>query len=893
MTRVPLFLSSHRTGRRARRARKRLLPLTLGLLLPQLHARATASPPQKPPAPPDDPWALAIQWLQQHGWLGFAVAGVLILIVWTLGQAQNIESARRLLGLERKKVEPPAASHSTNRSNSSLITGGTFQSGRDQFIGGEHIHHTHLPLAPEPQLPETHTPDNLPDRTTSSERFVGRASELQRLTDLLAPEGTRAYLTGMGGVGKSELALQYAYDTRDLYRGGIVRLDARQGLAAMASQLVTFFRGNFPKVALPEDKSPTELLTWCWSQWPAGSTPPEPVLLILDDQRGENLPEEQGDTLGYAAERQLFAGLPPRFRRLISQREPAPTGAKAIDLPLLQRGDSLELLALQAGEDGPARLQVEPQAADALCVEVGDLPLALVLLGARLSDRPEMPLSDLLADLQAKGAEARALQEAHPELGAQRGVVEALLISWEPLSEAAKSLGILLGVMAPAAIPWELVEACRLPDQAVEEGSAFGRQQVALRRAQLLERLGDGLYKLHPLVWQFMRLQAKGQEETACRWCRQLAGAVAQVCQERIPQMLTLEQMDALEPLLAHIRQVALHYTAELNTEDLIGPFVSLTRVATHQGALGNAMRWSEKGLEECERRLGPKHPSTAMALGNLATLLFDAHRLADAEKLMRRSLAINIDNYGPDHPSVVTDVSNLAQLLQAGNQLAEAEDLMQRVLQIDEANFGFDHANVAMDLNNLSQLLQSTGRLAEAEPLMRRALSIDTASFGRSHPRTAKSLNNLAALLQAANRLEEAETLMIEAAGIVELNYGEKHPYLASVLGNLALLLQATNRLTEAAPLFERALAIDEAIYGPDHPNVARDLNNIALLLYDTGRPGEAECKMRQALQIFSSLLRQGFQHPNHEAAIDNYKSLLQVLNLSEQEIDAKIRSL
>ncbi|MFN9532064.1 MAG: tetratricopeptide repeat protein, partial [Cyanobacteriota bacterium] len=78
------------------------------------------------------------------------------------------------------------------------------------------------------------TPHNLPERTTSAERFVGRSQELEQLNSLLAPEGSRAYLTGMGGVGKSELALQHAYDSFDLYRGGIVRLDARQGLNAMA-----------------------------------------------------------------------------------------------------------------------------------------------------------------------------------------------------------------------------------------------------------------------------------------------------------------------------------------------------------------------------------------------------------------------------------------------------------------------------------------------------------------------------------------------------------------------------------------------------------------------------------------------------------------------------------
>ena len=63
--------------------------------------------------------------------------------------------------------------------------------------------------------------------------------------------------------------------------------------------------------------------------------------------------------------------------------------------------------------------------------------------------------------------------------------------------------------------------------------------------------------------------------------------------------------------------------------------------------------------------------------------------------------------------------LNNLAQLLQATNRLAEAEPLMRRALAIDEKSYGPDHPNVAIRLNNLAQLLQDTNRLAEAEPLI------------------------------------------------------------------------------------------------------------------------------------------------------------------------------
>jgi tetratricopeptide (TPR) repeat protein len=714
---------------------------------------------------------------------------------------------------------------------------------------------------------------------------VGRSQELEHLKSLLAPEGSRAYLTGMGGVGKSELAIQHAYGSLDLYRGGILRLDARQGLDAMALQVVTFCRGVFPDLALPEDKSPTDLLPLCWSQWPASANPPEPVLLILDDQRG--------DKGGYEAERKLLEGLPPRFRRLITQRQTAPTNAQAMELPLLEREASLELLALQAGEGGTVRLKAEEQAADGLCSEVGDLPLALVLLGARLAERPDLRLDQLLADLQAKGAAAKALQQAHPELGAMRGVVEALLISWEPLTDPAKSLLLLLSVMAPAVIPWELVEACRLPELEVEEGSAFGDQQAELLRAQFVERSGPGLYQLHPLVRQFLRLQSQEQPEEMSRWRKQLAAAVAGVCREQIPQTLTLEQVQGLKVFLPHIQLVAEHLADDLGEEDLIWPTLGLARVAEHQAAFAEALKWYQLALELSELRLGPNHPDAATALNNLAQLLKVTNRLAEAEPLMRRALAIDEASYGNDHPNMAIRLNNLAGLLMDTNRLEEAEPLMRRTLAIDEAIYGNGHPKVARDLNNLAGLLQSTNRLAEAEPLMRLALAIDEASYGNDHPNVAIRLNNLALQLQDTNRLEEAEPLMRRALAIDEVCYGNDHPNVAIGLNNLARLLHDTNRLAEAEPLMRRALAIDEASYGNDHPNVAIRLNNLAQLLQATNRLAEAEPLMRRMVEIFIAFQRQGYQHPNLEAGVGNYITLLKSMGLSEPEIQAKLQAL
>jgi tetratricopeptide (TPR) repeat protein len=112
----------------------------------------------------------------------------------------------------------------------------------------------------------------------------------------------------------------------------------------------------------------------------------------------------------------------------------------------------------------------------------------------------------------------------------------------------------------------------------------------------------------------------------------------------------------------------------------------------------------------------------------------------------------------GPDHRDVAISLNNLAELLGATNRLAEAEPLMRRALAIDEANLGPDHPEVAIVLNNLAMLLQATNRLAEAEPLMRRHLAIFIDfehKTGHPHPHRDDAVGNYAGLLAAMGKSE------------------------------------------------------------------------------------------------------------------------------------------
>jgi tetratricopeptide (TPR) repeat protein len=134
----------------------------------------------------------------------------------------------------------------------------------------------------------------------------------------------------------------------------------------------------------------------------------------------------------------------------------------------------------------------------------------------------------------------------------------------------------------------------------------------------------------------------------------------------------------------------------------------------------------------------------------------------------------------------------------------------------------------------------------------------------------------------------------MRRALDIDEKCYGKEHPNVARDFNNLAALLKDTNRLAEAEPMMRRALDIDEKTYGKEHPKVAWDLFNLALLLLDTHRLAEVEPLMQRALEILLDFSRRtGYEHPNQEAVLANYRGLLQAMGKSPAEIEESIKAL
>jgi tetratricopeptide (TPR) repeat protein len=665
-------------------------------------------------------------------------------------------------------------------------------------------------------------PANLP-YLSIGELFKGRETDLVDLANNLGsvPESAATpviarVISGMGGVGKTRLAVEFAWRHFDgyaalLFAGANSPEALQRNLAALCGPAIL----NLPEQgATDEAQQRDAVVAWLGTHpgW----------LLILD-----NVDSEEAARAVEALLPQLLGG-----HALLTSRLTDWSGSvEATRLYVLSPEAAIDFL-LARTEAKRRKQPDDPIVARTLVEELGWLALALEQAGAYIGQR-RLRIAQYLAEWH--GQRAKVLEWFDPRLMKYpRSVAVTWQTSFDQLGAPARRLLQRLAWLAPEPFPESLM-AVPVPGVEPAEADPLGAL-TELEFYSLITRASDApRFSVHRLVQEVTR---RSQSKEAAH--ATLTEALRWINAAFVGSPGDVRNWPVLDPLLPHARAVA-------TRADAFRIAVPTARLMNQVGLLllekalhVEAEPLMRRALAIAEATLGADHPEVATALNNLAQLLQATNRLGEAEPLMRRALAIDEASFGMHQPRVATDLSNLAQLLWATNRLGEAEPLMRRALKIDEASLGADHPKVATCLNNLAALLQATNRVGEAEPLMRRALKIDEVSFGPDHPEVAIDLNNLAQLLKATNRVGEAEPLMRRALKIDEASFGADHPRVARDLNNLAGLLQATNRLGKAEPLMRRALAIFISSLGPEHPNSHTVLGNYIDLLQKMGSTEE-----------------------------------------------------
>jgi tetratricopeptide (TPR) repeat protein len=696
------------------------------------------------------------------------------------------------------------------------------------------------------------------------EAFIGRKQELAEIHQLLQQTGkvVISAISGMGGVGKTELALQYAHRHLSDY-GGVVWFSAKAG--DLGVQLVEFAFAYFPGFVMPEVlKTQLRQVEYCLQSWPTVG----PVLLIFDDVDR------------YAAVKDYLEILQTRFKVLITTRLRLGGTVQTLTLDVLPPLEALQLLARWVpGERICCELETKQDRPSQLCEWLGYLPLGIELVGRYLARKPDVSLAQMQQRLSEKRLEQVAMKKPDDDMTAKLGVKAAFELTWQELSGEAQQLAGLLGLFAPAAIPWPLVEQC-LPEKDAEELEEL--RDESLLNWHLLDRVEAKTYKLHPLIREFCQMKLTEMDQTeelqgVEERLKQAFAAVMVGVAKEIPQTITRDVIASVSPMIPHLEVVVKDLFAGfdygLEGYDLIWPFNGLGRFYQGQSLYETAEVWYRQCVTVAKQRFGDADPEVATSLNNLAELYRNQGKYNQAEPLYLEAVQIIRRSLPADHPQLATHLNNLALLYKSQGKYNEAEPLYLEALEIDRRSLPADHPDLAISLNNLANLYESQGKYNEAEPLYLEALEIIRRSLPADHPDLAISLNNLANLYESQGKYNEAEPLYLEALEIDRRSLPKDHPSLAISLNNLANLYESQGKYNEAEPLYLEALEIDRRSLPADHPSLAISLNNLANLYESQGKYNEAEPLYLEALEIDRRSLPA--DHPSLATHLNNLANL------------------
>jgi tetratricopeptide (TPR) repeat protein/transcriptional regulator with XRE-family HTH domain len=724
--------------------------------------------------------------------------------------------------------------------------------------------------------------------------FTGREETLATLHTNLGlgrqPTPTRAYaLHGLGGIGKTQLALEYAYRYVLEYRA-IFWIGAETVEQVHASLLRIAEQLNLPeRMEIDQQRIVAAVQHWLetHSEW----------LLIWDNLEDLDL---------------LPHFLPANRQGAIlitTRRQALGTVAQGINLaPMVEEEGMLLLLrsakVLKVEVDGEQlrqltiKMPAEYVAASELVTILGGLPLALDQAGAYIEETG----CGLIGYLRRyKQQRVRLLdRRGVPGRDHPQSVTATFGLASEQVEREQRAAADILRLCA-------FLHAESIPEELFGAGAAylgaelsslaadpfyFDQAITVLRNLSLLQRQPEThTLSIHRLMQAVLRERMSTQEQTLWleRAIRALNAAFPEAthdawkqCERLLPHVLACTTtiilgpfgdqalVEVLRKAADYLRECALHEQARplyqqalhigeqvFGTDHLaLVPVLSgLAHLFVEQGHYEQAEPLYLQALHIGKQAGGTEHFALTHPLSGLARLHKEQGNFEQAEVLYQQALQIGEQAWGLEHPFVALTLSHLASLSKDQGNFELAERLLKRALLMQEQVLGLEHPEIATSLNSLAIVYWRQGKYSQAESFYQRALHIREQTLGSEHPLLARPLNNLAIIYAEQGKYEQAELLFRQAQQIWERTWGTEHPQVAASLNNLGELYLRQEKYAQAEPLFQQALHIGKHVWGPEHPDLATLLNTLAELYLRQEKYAEAELLFQQALHIWEQM--------------------------------------
>ncbi|KAK0674619.1 hypothetical protein QBC41DRAFT_309154 [Cercophora samala] len=757
--------------------------------------------------------------------------------------------------------------------------------------------------------PSVHTDTSGPRFLVSYPRnnsFIGRSDVLTKLHQLPfnSTSQTRVALCGLGGIGKTQIAIEFMYWIKDAYPD--------MSVFWVHASNTERFREAYTSIAktceIPGHNDPNSHMLPLVKTWLESKESGQWIMAIdnADDLEpffnnngglGRHLPECAHGTI-----------LITTRNLQVASRLTKGMTMSVIKIGKMDEDETAELLSTKL-------LETDPVAGDyaGLSARLEHLPLALVQAASFIQEN-SITISDYIQLLDESGQKvvdllSQDFETVGRDSDTPHAVAETWIISFEQIQQRNTLAGELLSIMSffdRQAIPYEFLDTY---------AEARGAEKL-----QLIKALGvlkafsfvtedkDQKFDMHRLVHLVTRKWLV-REATMKQFAEGALCVVSEcfpfgeyqnwaICNAYLPHAsAVLELKEAIESKKAKLaRSNLLHNTgrlfykqgvyqraetyqkeaweirqAQLGEEDTY----TLTSMGTLASTYRSQGRWQEaESLEvqvlEIEKRvLGEDHPSTLTSMNNLALTYSAQGRYKEAESLNVQVLEIEKRVLGEDHPSTSITMHNLASTYSAQGRYKEAELLQVQVLENVKRVLGEDHPATLDSMHNLASSWMGLDRLDDALELFQECLRLGEKVFRLDNPDTSKTQGVMASLYYKQGRFPEAERLQVEVLRKRRRTLGEEHPHTLTSMHNLACTWEIMDRLEEAAVLMEDYLRKRQKVLGPNHQNTITSQGEMAAIYWKQHRFNEAEAIELEVLEKSRRIL--GEEHPNTLTSMHN----------------------
>ncbi|MFG3047377.1 FxSxx-COOH system tetratricopeptide repeat protein [Streptomyces sp. NPDC048202] len=693
----------------------------------------------------------------------------------------------------------------------------------------------------KPRLPGTDQPQVWRVRRRNPD-FAGRETEITRLRERLVKESKAVpqALHGMGGVGKTQLALEYAHRFSDQY-DLVWWIDAEQ-----PDEIPVRYAELADHLGLAKPDAGTEANARALLSHLAIR---ERWLLILDnaedpDQIEPWLAEGSGHTL-------------------ITSRNPNWAGtARTTPLNVFTRTDSLTYL--QGQVDG-----MNDEQADSLAADLGDLPLALAQAAGVIAN------GGLSLDLyhQLLATNTTRILEKGGAPGYPASVAATVTIAVNRLTEHhphTVALLHLVALLGPEPIRNGWLEAVR-PRLTTIPGDPADPMWLHEALSPLsrygLARTESESFQVHRLTQAVVRDQTPPDQAAAIRddaitllaavnpgdpqspdfW----PGWAALIPHLTAPHLTATEQPELRPTLLraAHylIRsgqtRTARDLTAAAHTAwatdlgqdhpDTLTAAQFLGHATAYLGGHAEARRIIEDTLARRRRTLGDDHPDTLQSANDLASALHSFDEQVESRRMDEDTLARRRRVLGDDHPDTLESAHNLAATLYSLGEHAETRRMEEDTLARQRRTLGDDHPDTLGSAHSLAITLHTLGEHAESRRIIEDTLARRRRVLGDDHPDTLQSAHSLAFNLHSLGEHAETRRIMEDTVARQRRVLGHDHPDTLRSAHSLAITLHTLGEHAESRAVFEDTLARRRRVIGDDHPDTLQGAHSLAVTLH------------------------------------------------------------